>query len=191
MSRALRLVKILRVVARYRLDELVDRERLPGAPRMSAHDAFREYGGGYDKGAEGSGDGGGNGLRSARQATQPKRTGARLTAAGGKSSATAYRERRPPAREEQRKGRGWKLWRSLDKDATEVPTVRRSRDSVSPRASTTMPFPARRRCLSLDSRGESQAWWDRTSEDGEDGVYDPPRPRSWGISSVSDLYQSN
>ena len=35
MSRALRLARILRIVGRYRLDELVDRERLPAGPRAA------------------------------------------------------------------------------------------------------------------------------------------------------------
>lgn len=35
MSRALRLAKILRTVGRYRLDEFIDMERLPGLPRMA------------------------------------------------------------------------------------------------------------------------------------------------------------
>ena len=35
MSRALRLAKIVRTVGRYRLDEFIDTERLPGLPRMA------------------------------------------------------------------------------------------------------------------------------------------------------------
>ena len=35
MSRALRLAKIIRTVGRYRLDEFIDTERLPGLPRMA------------------------------------------------------------------------------------------------------------------------------------------------------------
>lgn len=164
---------------------------LPGAPRTSARDGITKHGGGGDGGGGSGGGGRRNGLRSKLQATQPKRIGARLPVASGKPFATAHREGRVPAREEQRKGRGWKPWRSLDEDVTEVRTVRRSRDSVSPRASAITSSPAPRRCLSLDSRGGSQAWSDRTSE-GEDGrVDDPPRLESWGISSVSDLYQEN
>lgn len=166
---------------------------LPIAPRMSARDGTSEHASGGDVGRGSGGGGGGrcNGLRSEGQATKPKRTGARLSVAVGKSSATAYRERPLPAREDQRKGRGRKLRRSLDKDATKVSTGRRGRDSVPPRASTTMPSPVPRRCLSLDSRGGSQSWSDRTSENEDGRVYDPPRPGSWGISSVSDVYQAN
>ena len=35
MSRAMRLLKILRTVGRYRLDEFIDRERLPTLPRYA------------------------------------------------------------------------------------------------------------------------------------------------------------